>query len=120
MTKIKTDKRLLGTWKSDRRKTMAEWNWPKGYPTQKRKKVAAMFGKLTIRYTRTRIYSEFEDLRESDSYQVVAADSDSVAIVCWSSLLKENRIWHLHFEGDFFWIAIGPCREWFKRVKKPV
>ena len=116
--KPKTDKRLLGTWRSDRRRTLKDWIWRRGWPARKRKKLASIFGHLTLRYTRARLYSDYRGHKEIEKYEILAADSDSVAIRRWDSLLEEWRIRHIHFEGDRYWISIGRQREWFKRVKK--
>jgi hypothetical protein len=87
---------------------------------QKRKKFASIFGHLTLHYTRSRLYSDYRGHKEITKYEVVAVDSDSVAIRSWDSLLKEWRIRHIHFAGDYYWIMIasGRGREWFKRVTK--
>jgi len=115
-----TDKRLLGTWRSDRRFTLKDWVWRRGWSAQKRKKFASIFGHFTIRYTRFRFYTDYRGSKEIKKYEVVAMDSDSVAIRSWDSLLKEWRILHIHFAGDHYWIPIasGRNREWFKRVTK--
>jgi hypothetical protein len=115
--KSKTDKRLLGTWRSDRRRTLKDWIWPRDWPARKRKKLAGIFGHLTLRYTQTRSYSDYRGHKEIRRYEVVAADSDSVAIRRWDSLYAEWRIRHIHFEGDRYWISLGRQREWFRRVK---
>jgi hypothetical protein len=118
--KPKTDKRLLGTWRSDRRLTLKDWVWRRGWPAQKRKKFASIFGHLTLRYTRSRLYSDYRGHKAITKYEVIALDSDSVAIRSWDSLLKEWRIRHIHFAGDHYWISIasGWNKEWFKQVTK--
>jgi hypothetical protein len=119
MARRKSDKRLLGTWQSDRRRTMKNWRWPRGASTQYRKRFAAIFGKLRIRYTRQKIYSELNGDLDSLSYEVIAADPESVAIRCKMGIADEcERITHIHFEGDkYYWITIGPnLVEWFKRI----
>jgi len=80
--------------------------------------LANIFGHLTLRYTQTRLYSDYQGHKEIQKFEVVAADSDSIAITLWDSLLEESRIRHIHFEGDRYWISIGHQREWFKRVTK--
>lgn len=116
--KLKTDKRLLGTWRSDRRRTLKDWIWRRGWSARKRRLFASIFGHLTIRYTWTRFYTNFKGHKETKQYEVVAADSDSVAVVRWDSLLQEFRIRHIHFQGERYWISIGRQREWFKKIKK--
>jgi hypothetical protein len=116
----KTDKRLLGSWKSDRRRTVSEWRFKKRLSPQRKRKFLAIFGRLALTYTRTRIRGVLRRYRFIQSYKLLAADSDTVAIIYHDSqLTSEWRIQHIHFQGtDRFWIALGPNREWFKRVKK--
>jgi len=80
--------------------------------------LASIFGHLTLRYTQTRLYSDYQGHKETQQFEIVATDSDSVAITLWDSELKEFRIRHIHFEGDRYWISIGRQREWFRKVIK--
>jgi hypothetical protein len=72
--KAKQDKRLLGTWRSDRRRTLRDWIWRKGFPASKRKRLADIFGHLTLRYTKRRLYSDYKGYKEMDNFEIVAAD----------------------------------------------
>jgi hypothetical protein len=114
----KTERRLLGTWCSDRKATVSEWRFEKRLTPQRRQKILGMFGLLRVTYTRTRIRGVFRDYRFTQRYELLAADSDSVAVRYEDSQLTgEWRIQHIHFEGrDRYWIALGRNREWFKRV----
>jgi len=80
-----------------------------------------IFGKLRITYTPTRIRGVLRDYRFIQPYELLAADSDTVAIRYHDSQLTgEWCIQHIQFDGhDRFWVALGPNREWFRRVKKP-
>jgi len=113
-----TDKRLLGTWRTDRGRTVAEWRFSKRLTRQKRRKFLAIFGKLRVTYTRTRIRGIYGDYRFTQRYEVVAKDSDSVAIRYEDTQVTGQwRIQHVHFEGqNRYWIALGRNREWFRRV----
>ena len=118
-TRKKTaDMRLLGTWRSDRRRTLKEWVWKRGTPPKRRKLIRDIFGHLTIRYTRQRMHSDFKGQKDSQPYKVIGSDSDSVAIMSYVGWMEERRIYHIHFEGErYYWITIGRQREWFKRVR---
>lgn len=115
---MKTDKRLLGTWQSDGRPTVREWRFPKGLTPAQRKRILQLFGKLRLTYTRQRIRGRLGDYRYTQPYEVVATDSDTVAIRYREQITGEWRVQHIHFEGDRYWIALGYNREWFKRVGK--
>ena len=45
-----------------------------------------ILGHLILRYTPTRLYSDYQGHKEVQRYEFVAADSDSVAIRLWDSL----------------------------------
>jgi len=109
---VPVDRRLLGSWRSDRRKTMAEFAWPRSMKADRRKWFAGLFGHLKLRYTPRYVYSDLKGFCERDRYEVVAMDADSVAIVYGA-----GQILHIHFEDDWYWISCGRQREWFKRVK---
>lgn len=113
MRAAKTDSRLLGTWQSHRQPTVAEWRFTKRLTPERRRKFLDIFGHLRITYTRTRIRGIFRDHRFVQRYELLAADSDSVAIRYEDTHV--TGLWciqHIHFEGrDRYWIALGRNRE---------
>lgn len=110
---------MLGTWRSDRQPTVAGWRFIKRLTSERRRKFLDIFGRLRVTYTRTRIRGVLREYRFTQRYEVLAADSDTVAIRYEDAQLTgEWRIEHIHFEGrDRYWIALGANREWFKRVR---
>jgi|SRR5580704_7696488 hypothetical protein len=112
----KVDRRLLGTWRSDRRRTLQFYkpgphSTPKGH-----QKLRSLFGKLIVRWTARRCHLEFDGTRFdgerwSQPYEVVAIDETSV-IVRSDGILSQ-----IHFEKDYYWIAVGGflC-EHFRRI----
>ena len=109
------DKRLLGTWRSDTRKTMRDIRLSSTHKRENEKKLKTMFGKLTVRYTRSRVHTDFKGSRDCKPYRVVAKDSHSVAVVT-NNGFDEDEIYHIHFEGKYYWVSIGRIREYFKKV----
>ncbi len=118
----KTDRRLLGTWRSDRQPTVTDWRFTKRLTPERRRKFLDIFGHLRVTYTRTRIRGVLRDYRLTQRYEVLAADSDTVAILYEDAQLTSKwRIQHIHFEGHGrYWIALGRNREWFRRVRNRV
>jgi hypothetical protein len=113
----KTDHRLIGTWRSDRRRSLKDWIWKPHASAEQRKRVADIFGHLVIRFARQKMHTDFKGERYSRIYSVLASDQDSVAILHGSSLLDGQSIQHIHFVGDrHYWIALGRGREWFKKI----
>ena len=135
----KTDSRLLGTWKSDRKRTFAEWVWRKKTPPRKKEKLKALFGKLRITYTRSRVISNLPHRKWATwrRYSILAADQTSVAIVIFgklqvkdahkydrylletvNELCSKPEIQQIHFTGRDYWISIGngKNREFFHKL----
>jgi hypothetical protein len=137
----KFDKRLLGTWKSDRARTFKEWVWAKKKSPQKKKWFQSLFGKLEVTYTRTRViytlhHRKWEQARR---YKVVATDETSTAIVLFGKLQIKDRekydpenlrfaeelfpskpqISHIHFDKNHYWISLGTGRnrEFFRKSR---
>jgi hypothetical protein len=111
------DSRLIGTWRSDARKTWLDIASRRDFSVAKQKRLLRLFGKLELRYTPTHCYSTLNGKVTADRYRVVARDSSSVALVV-SNALAGEQIVHLHFEGSHYWIVLGSgrMREFFKRV----
>ena len=112
------DARLIGTWRSDARKTFREIAARRDIPASKKSKLRRLFGKLKLRYTRTRCHARLGNFVMVTRYTVVAKDSFSVAVVSANSIAGK-QISHIHFEGDYYWICLGSgrMREFFKRIK---
>jgi hypothetical protein len=135
----KTDKRLLGTWKSDARRTFADWNWKKNTSPKRKARLKSFFGKLEITYTCTKVISKLRYRRweQARRYAVIGMDEEIVAIVLFGKLEirnrekydssnlelvdqfnREDKIEHIHFDKNHFWISFGngKNREFFRRA----
>jgi|ERR1700682_2476628 len=110
------DSRLIGTWRSDAFKTLAEIATRRDMRLAKNKKLASLFGKLELRYTKSLCYSRFETHKSVNAYEVVAKDEFSVAVVSSRPVIGK-QILHIHFEDEHYWIYLGSggLREFFKR-----
>lgn len=115
------DSRLIETWKSDARRTAKEIAARGDISASKKAKLRRFFGKLELRFTRTRCYSRLGDYVSVKRYSVVAKDAWSAAVVI-SDPLADKQIVHVHFEDDYYWITLGSgrMREFFKRMKPKV
>ena len=118
------DARLVGTWRSDRRRTIEEIEARSDIPEPRRAALSALFGHLTLRYTRTHCYSTFKGKTERLPYRVVAANSDSLVVVSPSALAEEESIHHIRFDDleprpGHYWVSLGTIREFFRRIKTP-
>ena len=117
---LRVDKRLLGTWKSDRGKTFRHFVPWAGLKGRRLDRFKAIFGKLKLTYDRKKIRHELGEYEHSSPYKVLARDADSVAILTEDLVTGGQKIWHIHFDGDYYWIAFGHKRqvtEYFRRIK---
>ncbi len=114
----KPDRRLLGHWKSDRRRTMAEWKWPPRTSIKKKRFATSLFGHLKLRYTPRFVYSDYKGMKSREPYEVLGSDSFSVAIATGEPVTGEVRIYQMNFEDGGYWISLGRQREWFRRPRK--
>jgi hypothetical protein len=109
------DHRLLGVWRSDKAQTLREWVFSPGTSAADKTKVEAWFGKLMLRYTPARVFTEFEADKTVCPYRVAAADEQSVAIVRRTD--GRDEIQHIHFSDEnSYWVSCGRNREFFTRV----
>ena len=112
------DSRLVGTWRSDARKTGREISARRDMRLPRNKKLLSLFGKLELRYTRSLCYSRFKGHDSVSAYKIVAKDDYSVALVTVNPIAGKQIV-HIHFDGDHYWVPLGSSglREFFKRVK---
>ena len=105
------DSRLLGTWRSDGRKTHREIAARRDIPASRRVQLRQLFGKLVLRYTKSRCYATLGGETDVYRYTVVAKDQSSVAVVYADSVDGTETVSHIHFEGRYYWICLGSIRE---------
>jgi uncharacterized protein YecT (DUF1311 family) len=117
------DKRLTGTWRSDKRRTAAEILARRDIRAGNgRKFLLSLFGKLTLRYTRTKCYTTFKGTTEVERLRIAARDASGVVLLARSPL-GHDVICHIRFEERpkgkmprYYWICLGQFREYFRRV----
>lgn len=116
---LKMDRRLLGTWKSDRARTFRHFRPKPNCPPASLRKLKAMFGKLTVRWGRRKCYTDLDGYRDVSNYEVIARDSVSVVVRLPDFLSGEPRLHHIHFDGEYYWIPLsGGLCEFFRRVSE--
>jgi len=129
-------KKLLGLWKSDQRKTLQTFHrYHRLPPGVKKRRVASLFGRLELRYTRQYLYTQLGDFETRERYEVVAEDGQSIVLRIYAEDLKkrldrllrescppdffEPRIEKITFRkepaGEYYWIGCGHFCEWFRR-----
>jgi hypothetical protein len=112
------DPRLLGTWRSDGTRTARDIEARKDIAPRHQRTLAALFGQLVLRYTPTRCYATLGETTTVSRYAVVGKNADEVLVVSHDETgTRGDGLQHIHFEGDSYWIALGPFREFFRRVE---
>jgi hypothetical protein len=110
------DKRLIGTWLSDRERTFQLWRYRKELTDEQRAKFEEMFGKFRRRFTTGHVHTEFEGDKTVARYEVVAKDSQSVVISFPDE--KESNLQQIFFEdGGWMYVFSGYNVEFFRRVE---
>jgi len=120
------DNRLIGTWRSDKRRTAQEIRARRDIPAGKRAKLVSLFGKLTLRYTRSKCYATFDGSTDIRPLRLVAKDPGGVVVIGTAPLTGQDLIYHIRFESPsgpsakppYYWISLGRFREYFRRVQR--
>lgn len=118
---LRGDRRLFGRWRSDAERTLAEWPFKPDQSDASRERVAGIFGKLEVTYSRWRWRSTFDGQRSHGWYRVLAKDRHSTMI---ETLANDEvtgwtrTLFHVHFDDECYWITLGngSVREFFRRV----
>jgi len=117
------ERRLLGTWVSDRRRTLADAEKRLRLRAKHRRAMAVIFGKLRLRYTRSRCFSTLDGHTDALPYRVLATNSEGTVVTGRSLpewLTREEQIQHIRFVSDnLYWVCLGGIHEYFRRVKTP-
>lgn len=94
------DRRLLGTWRSDLRRTAKDIGARRDISLARRRKIVPIFGRLVLRYTRTRCYSTFRGDHHVRTYKVLARTADSVVTRSTALGLEQDvDVHHIRFES---------------------
>ena len=130
------DRRLLGTWKSDCRKTLRHFVPSPNATRTSQRRLKSIFGKLVVRYAKHRFFAEYDGSVDSTRYEVVTTDASSVVIRVFRNDSEVNpygqlgrrlmldlfpnkeELVQIHFEEKWYWIwTYGHfLREYFRRV----
>jgi len=109
-------KRLLGTWRSDKARSIAQWKFSKPISAKRRRAFASIFGKNVWRFRPNTCVGTYEDLTWTARYRVLWADEHSAVVEFKNG--EGTRCHHLFFEGNHFYFAAGYAGsvEYFKRM----
>jgi hypothetical protein len=109
--------RLLGTWRSDKERTVAHWQFEPAASIATREKLAAWFGRFTYTFTPVRVTANFDGGTWAASYRITSATENALALEIRHPERSESL--SLYFDGPYFLIRSGRGGnfEYFKRAE---
>jgi hypothetical protein len=113
---------LIGTWRFDKKKTLADWVPRKPIKPPQRDLLFKDTQKITIRFTRARRFCDFRSVHDTTPYRVVwsrAKDesSQSQIIISFSAPFHGEVAQHIEFiSDDHFRVSTGHNYEYYRRV----
>jgi hypothetical protein len=114
------DPRLIGTWKSDADATIAEMRKSRAVTDKQEVALRKLFGKMTITYTAKTLTTDFEGAVDTQPYQILSKDRDSVVLKAWFSASKKDEQFRIRFtDSDTYWVDLEQFNvsECFRRVR---
>ena len=120
---LRYDERLIGTWKSDREKTVSDFykRFPSRFENnpEKKERFAEMFGHLIHSYTPTEIITGYGGETSAMKYSVVKKAENFVIINIYCSEC-DNEERRITFEDNFQSYSLDEnwgIKEYFKKVQ---
>ena len=114
------ESRLIGTWQSDADETVAAQRKSRPVTVGQEQAMRRLFGRMKVTYTETTATTDFDGNLDTQPYQVISKNEDSVVIKCWSAFSKKDEQFRIRFVGsDTYWVdadqfAFSEC---FRRIK---
>lgn len=129
-------KLLMGSWKSDKRRTLEYCHKYHVLPRARKRRFGALFGKLELRYTRNYVYHNLRGFRYKARYDVVSEDSEGIVIRIHRDELRKKfdpviaadlevfftpKLELIRFRRrrgrQYYWIGLGTFCEWFRKQR---
>jgi hypothetical protein len=109
------DRRLIGTWKSDRRRTFKGFVPKRDARPASVRRFKSLFGNLVVRWGYRNCSTDLDGFRETVTYELVATDATSAVVRMADD--SGGRLLQIHFEGEYYWIWAGDwLREYFQKA----
>jgi hypothetical protein len=114
--RVEARRRLLGTWRSDRRRTERNWVFPRKLAMHRLREFRAMFGKLTWHFSVRSVTETYDELTWRYRYSILWADEHSAVVVF--SNAAEEKCHQLFFDEKWFYLVGGRAGnvEYFRRI----
>jgi len=114
------DKRLIGTWKSDRRKTLA-WAKKNGlltHPRLRKQPLISIVCPLFLAYDERLVHYLFDGEYDRARYRTIAKDEKGNLGTVEPCDFNKQKLWHTTFENHHsYWVMVdGIYREYFRKL----
>lgn len=113
------DDRLIGTWISDRDRTLCVMEKRRNLTERQRNWFEQNLGKLKINYTKDDVTIWYNGERDTENLKIAAKDRDSVVLIGRDPFDDKDKLFLIHFEdNDNYWVYsdLGDYVEYFKRI----
>ena len=109
---------LIGTWRSNKERTFAEYPWPKKNGAKLKRILGRDLGKLTFRYSRKRVLYLFKARKWEGraAYRVVWQNSQDLFIVSGPKHREEGQLIRF-FSPREYRVQMGRGFEYFRKVR---
>lgn len=109
---------LVGTWRSDKKRTIEAWGKHPPASAKFRRSFVPDLGKMTISYDAKFARTKFHEVDETNRYRVIWQSRDAAFVVF--GLAKADQSGQLiNFETpDLYWVHCGRFIEYFSKQKR--
>jgi len=114
------DERLIGTWISDKDKTIKWLRENRKYSDERLERVFKIYGKLKLTISKTKVISEYDGNVEEQPIEIIAIEGDTIAIKAVDGLSNcpEIRIIRIEDENTYsIYQDMFDIREYFRRIE---
>jgi hypothetical protein len=109
---------LLGTWRSDKERTIEAWGKHPPASARFRRTFVPDLGKMTITYGTKLSRTRFHEFDETNPYRVVWQSSDTVFVV-FGRTKSDQSGQLIYFKApDVYWVHCGRFVEYFSKQKR--
>jgi hypothetical protein len=113
------DDRLIGTWISDKDRTLCVLEKRRNLTERQRNWFKQNLGKLKIQYTKDEVTIWYNGERNTEKLKIAAKDKDTVVLIGKDPFDDEDKLFLINFEdNDSYWVYsdLGDYVEYFKRM----
>jgi hypothetical protein len=109
---------LVGTWRSDKKRTIEAWGKYPPASAKFRRSFVPDLGKMTISYGAKVAKTKFYEVDESNPYRVIWQSRDTVFVVFGRAKADQSGQLIYFKTPDVYWVHCGRFIEYFSKQKR--